>query len=179
MFMRKVIATTCLFLFMAVTSKSQSNYRVEAIDSVSKSKEQIYSDTKMFIAENWKSAKAVIQNDDKEAGLILVRAVNIQTATTVVVVTFTYDYTVKFQMKDNRYKITIDGVSCNQALWGNTPYSGCVEPCDSCDLPGYGKTGLSKSQSAQVLASLKSELSDIVVKYKAYLRSAKNNSGDW
>ncbi len=35
-------------------------------------KTHLYSATKMFIAEFWKSAKDVIQNDDKEAGIILI-----------------------------------------------------------------------------------------------------------
>ena len=45
----------------------------EKIDSVNKTKLQIYTDTKMFIAEYWKSAQNVIQNDDKDAGVILIK----------------------------------------------------------------------------------------------------------
>ena len=60
-------------------SYSQTNFQWEKIDSVNKSKAQIYSDTKMFIAEVWKSANSVIQNDDKESGLILVKGSTIKT----------------------------------------------------------------------------------------------------
>ncbi len=58
---------------ITLSSIAQVDFRWEKIDSVDKSKSQIYSDTKMAIAELWKSAQSVIQNDDKEGGMILVK----------------------------------------------------------------------------------------------------------
>lgn len=69
--MKNTISTTLLMLWCAVTF-GQINFRWEKIDSVAKSKSQIYSDTKMFIAETWKSSKSVIQNDDKENGAVFI-----------------------------------------------------------------------------------------------------------
>ena len=51
----------------------QQNFQWERTDTISKTKSQLYADTKMFIAEEWKSAQNVIQNDDKETGSILIK----------------------------------------------------------------------------------------------------------
>ena len=69
----KKIFSILLFTLSVNYLFSQTDFKWEKIDSVPKTKYQIYSDTKMFIAENWKSVQNVIQNDDKEAGLILVK----------------------------------------------------------------------------------------------------------
>ena len=57
-----------MLLICAVSLNAQTDLVYEKIDTISKNKDQIYSDTKMFIAENWKSAQSVIQND--EEGLV-------------------------------------------------------------------------------------------------------------
>lgn len=68
-------------IFIGFASFAQTNFKWEKIDSVAKTKSQLYSDTKMFIAETWKSSKDVIQNDDKEGGVLLIRGISIRTAT--------------------------------------------------------------------------------------------------
>jgi len=74
----KKLLTTIASLLIIASAFGQSTFRIERVDSVSKTKSQIYSDTKMFIAETWKSANDVIQNDDKENGMILIKGVTIQ-----------------------------------------------------------------------------------------------------
>lgn len=44
---------------------------MSVIDMPGYSKDQIYTATKIWIAENFRSAKAVIENDDKEAGRVI------------------------------------------------------------------------------------------------------------
>ena len=56
--MRKLILTS-IGIISCMIGFTQTTF--EKIDSVSKNKSQIYSDTKMFIAEYWKSSKDVIQ----------------------------------------------------------------------------------------------------------------------
>jgi hypothetical protein len=62
-----------LLLLFTLNSLAQSNFEWVKTDSIQKTKEQIYSATKMFIAETWKSSKEVIQNDDKDGGIILIK----------------------------------------------------------------------------------------------------------
>jgi hypothetical protein len=59
-------------------ANGQANFKWEVTDSSKKSASEIYSETKMFIAKTWKSSNEVIQNDDKEAGIILVKAISLQ-----------------------------------------------------------------------------------------------------
>ena len=51
----------------------------------------IYSDTKLFIGNYWKSAKDVIQNDDKEGGIILLKGIQLMNVS-YALATFTYVY---------------------------------------------------------------------------------------
>ena len=74
--MKKIILLTLVTFFNSAFS--QTDFKWDKVDSVSKNKGQIYSDTKMFIAEFWKSAQNVIQNDDKEGGMILLKGVSVQ-----------------------------------------------------------------------------------------------------
>jgi len=64
--MKKVFIVLSLCLSQIVFA--QNDFKWETIDSTFNSKDQLYSLTKTFIAEKWKSANDVIQNDDKEGG---------------------------------------------------------------------------------------------------------------
>jgi len=100
---------------------AQTNFVWEKIDSCNKTKEQIYSDTKMFIAENWVSANDVIQNDDKETGSILVKGTITQTEiVTMYSHEWVFSYTVSFLIKDNKFKIKIYNVRNSVAPSGYT-----------------------------------------------------------
>lgn len=67
--MKKVILTAISILFMTF-SYAQANFKWDKIDSIAKNKNELYSLTKMYIGETWKSAQNVIQNDDKEGGMV-------------------------------------------------------------------------------------------------------------
>ena len=103
-----------LFIFFALISyysSAQENFKWEKTDTISLDKKTIYSLTKLFISEKFKSANYVIQNDDKDAGIIVVKGA-CQKNTTFVLNDYTYSYsfTIIFRIKDNKYKITLDFV---------------------------------------------------------------------
>lgn len=107
-----------LLLSFTLNSLAQSNFEFVKTDSIQKTKEQIYSSTKMFIAETWKSSKEVIQNDDKEGGIILIKGkteINweqpISLMKTTVYHDSWYSYNVTFRMKNSKYQIKIDNVA--------------------------------------------------------------------
>jgi hypothetical protein len=170
---------TIFFMFTLLLGHAQTDFKWEKIDSVPKTKSQIYSDTKMFIAENWKSAQNVIQNDDKDAGMILLKGVNVQSRVFQMNEhKWTYSYVVKFFMKEGRYKIVIDNVTCVSAVCGayNWPL---IEACDSCEFPGYTKTSLNKERYTELLSSLKDELQRIVDKYEKSIKTPSQSNSDW
>ena len=90
-----------LFLSMAI---GQTNFKWDKIDSIQKNQNELYSITKMYIGETWKSAQSVIQNDDKEGGSILVKGLSVQSLFFQMNDhRWTFSYTVKFLFKDNKY----------------------------------------------------------------------------
>ena len=141
-----------------------------------KTKAQIYSDTKMFIAETWKSANDVIQNDDKDGGMILVKGTTIQNVSIGMSKnSFTYSYNVKFLMKENKFKILVENLNYN---------NGPTAAWDGYDLkpqevfPGLIKAGISKKVWTGLMESLKIEMQSIVDRYEKAIKLPAVK-GDW
>ena len=110
--MKKIIIIIVFFL-PSFLIFGQENFNWEKIDSTSKSKSQIYSDTKLFISEYWKSSKDVIQNDDKEGGIVLIKGTLSCFETYGLIKRhFVYSYNIKFFMKENKFRIVVDNVHC-------------------------------------------------------------------
>lgn len=153
-------------VLISVNIKAQENFKWAKTDSVTKTKSQIYSDTKMFIAKEWKSAQNVIQNDDKEAGVIIIKgATNIpvhfpmtwnENPKTKDVLFF---YTITFFVKENKYKIEIDNVY------------GTEVPCNDV-YPGKKITIIKENDYYESMYLLKSELSGIISNYDKFIKTA-------
>ncbi len=177
--MKKIFLLNMAILSFIV-EYAQTNFKWEKVDSVSKTKEQIYSDTKLFIAETWNSAQSVVQNDDKESGVILVRGEIIQTTyVQIILVKWVYSYTVKFLMKERKYKIILDNVSCKSAFWGEKPYSGCIDACDTCEFPGLWAAGINKAQYNKLLDTLKGDIQRIIDNYDVYMKKPSIVNSNW
>jgi hypothetical protein len=162
-------------------SFGQTNFKWEKTDSVAKTKEQIYSDTKMFIAEKWKSAKDVIQNDDKETGVILVKGLIEESISGTYI--FVYGYAVKFLMKENKYKIIIEDVHCEMSYnnKGGVSYS-CVDVFDGEDYKDKGAFNTSvlpKKYAIKMMTSLKADLQKVFDDYVKYIKAPSSTSGEW
>lgn len=163
---------------------SQINFEWEKTDSISKSKSQIYSDTKMFIAETWTSSKAVIENDDKEGGIILIKGNVIKSDTySMNVLDYVYGYTVTFRMKDNKYKINLDNVYCKSV---NDKFGwklSKVEPFEADNAPkmngGIMTNGLPKKKMIILMSEVKKELQSIFDSYPVYLLNTSTNKDNW
>ena len=171
----KKIKLTLVLTLISVLSFSQTDFKWEKVDSVKKDKNQIYSDTKMFIAETWKSAQNVIQNDDKEGGMILIKGMTKQTINVGMgaLVTFNYVYSVKFYFKEGKYKIVLDDVK----------YQDCGVGCDGPAWSTFGNPqdtnvgGMYKKKWEILMAQLKAELQGIVDGYEKYIQTPSANTG--
>jgi hypothetical protein len=173
--MKKIISIT-VFLFLSTISFAQTNFNWSKTDSVQKTKAQIYSDTKMFIAETWKSSKDVIQNDDKDGGMILVKGISIQHSSFQLNDhIYTYAYSVKFLFKENRYKIIIENVHCESATCAGNKWP-LVEPTDD---TSQNVGGVPSKKLAIMMESLKSELNSIVIGYEKAIKTTSAKNGDW
>lgn len=179
--MKRLIFLTILTLLINNVF-SQTNFVWEKTDSIAKNKSQIYSDTKMFIAETWKSAKAVTENDDKENGNILIKGICRKSDTySLAVYEYNFRYNVTFRMKDNKFKINIDNVYCESAHRGYEQIKK-VDPFEGDNCPemnsGWGE-GLPKKKMILLMVSLKNELQSIIDNYSQYIKSPSKNNDDW
>jgi hypothetical protein len=176
----KKLFFTAVSMFIMTISFAQDNFKWDKIDSIAKNKNEIYSLTKMFIGETWKSAQDVIQNDDKEGGMILVKGLSIQSLYYQMNDhKWTFSYTVKFLFKDNKYRIVIEDVYCQAARcaqyeWPHMPVADTY-PSEK----GLKTTGVNEERYLEVMTTLKKELQSIADGYEKYLKTPKSNNGDW
>jgi hypothetical protein len=172
--MKKIILFT--IMLFSLFGYSQKDFKWEKIDSIQKSKVELYSDTKMFIAEYWKSAKDVIQNDDKESGMILIKGiVNEDIYFQFNNHTYTYGYNVKFLFRDKKYKIIIDNVYCERAMCGVNEWP-LVEPTeDTSESSGY----VPAKKLTDLMANLKTDLQKIIDFYESKIKLINSNNEKW
>jgi|SRR5690606_6259328 len=179
--LKNVIAILCLFVFFNKSISAQENFRWEVVKVVEeKTKAQLYSQTKMFIAKNWNSANSVIQNDDKEGGNVIIKGVtSMKMRKLGVDYTYYYDYTMSFFFKDGKYKIIIDGVNCKDVLHScKTCNPLCIPPFEGSDPPfkikSFFSGGIPKDMAIAMMKKLKKELSSYIELYANYIDSAND-----
>jgi hypothetical protein len=176
--MRSIILL--LIIIFSPSIYGQTNFTWDKVDSISRNKNEIYSSTKMFISQTWNSAQDVIQNDDKDAGMILLKGLSSQSLYYQMNDhIWTFSYTVKFLMKDNKYRILIEDVYCKSARcqqyeWALMPVSD-VYPSEK----GLKLTGVSEQKYLEIMTKLKQDLQSIVDGYEKYLKTPKNTNADW
>tara|TARA_R110000803_G_C11987103_1_gene321473 strand:+ start:3110 stop:3667 length:558 start_codon:yes stop_codon:yes gene_type:complete len=168
---KKTLLTLVLVLFGFI-SFGQTDFKWDVIvDSLESDKSELYSKSKLFIAEVYKSAQNVIQNDDKEAGIILVKGATLQTLYYQLNIhKWTFSYSIKFLVKDNKCRIIIEGVYCSDARvgihdWPLMPVSNTYP-----ESKGLRITGLNKKRYSLLMMKLKEELQLTVDLYAAYVK---------
>lgn len=182
--MTKLLALPILLLLSThVLAQNQYSWDV-VIDSLDGSKTELFSKSKMFVAENWKSATDVIKNEDREAGLLLVKGktpISILQNGGFVTVTHTFDHTVKIYHKDGRcrIKVSTDGESSVRADPPATMGSWKTIADISQPFLGVWKQGLTKNGYAEIQERLSKELELTVKSYEAYMRTIHVVEDDW
>lgn len=94
-----------------ITSNEFPNY--QGVVSVErKTASELYTQIKLFIVENFKSANDVIQLDDKESGVLVVKGI-IPVTIKIMIGTYTYSMYInfKFETKDGRFRYTAETTS--------------------------------------------------------------------
>ncbi len=102
---------TLILLFPALCYCQNQDFKFIKIDSVSGSKSDLYSKSKIWIADNFRSTKDVLQMDDKDAGHIVVRTLFKTVAKGGFGNSIGYDYVnfkISIDIKDGKYRIVID-----------------------------------------------------------------------
>lgn len=181
--MKKQLIFVCVIGMMAVQSIGQTNFKWDKVDSVNKTKSQIYSDTKMFIAQTWKSAQDVIQNDDKETGSILIKGSTKQSITYgVSPYNYFYNYTITFLMKDNKVRIILENVTCsNMFITGSNVTVSCLPTFEGENYPNTesSMSNLSKKKQRELMFNLKNDLQLIVDSYTKSVKAPSVLTKEW
>jgi hypothetical protein len=178
--------TLILFIALSFGVKSQTSFVWDFADTTSRTKTQLYSDIKLFVASYWKSANNVIQNDDKEAGVILLKGSHTKTVRFMMVdYVYTYGYMITFKMKDNKFKIVLDNVGCADAYCTATNSSTLqkIEPfTDPKNCPPTGTfeaPGPPARKVVEMMDGLNNDLYTIVIDFMKFMKVQKTKKDEW
>ena len=168
-----------LMIFMTTFLHSQVNYEWQIKDSLKLTKSEIYSTTKQFIGITWKSSKDVIQNDDQDAGVILLKGLTIpiQFMQAGATYSYTYSYDVIFKMKDGKYFLTINNVKCHSTVGSSFDNKFFIEPHENANCEYSTKKFGEKCN--YLMSELKLQLQNMADSYVKYLNSETSSDGDW
>lgn len=182
--MKKTIITLVCTLIYIMSAYAQEPVASETKE-VEATKSQLFSFTKMFVSDKWQNANNALVNADEELGVIQVSS---ETEKGVkqgmgMGCVYDYSYTVRFRIKDNKYRVEIYDVRCTKAQqvgMGSKydvpllEYFEGDEPKAKTQSMGKGAT---KKQAKQVMDDLRAEFSEIISTYSKYI--ASNNNDDF
>lgn len=180
--MKKFTITIACALLAIASAFAQEPVASETKD-VTASKSQLFSFTKMFVADKWQNANNALVNADEELGVIQVSSdteKGIKQGMGLGCV-YDYSYTVRFRIKDNKYRVEIYDVRCTKAeqvgLGSNydvplLEYFEGDEPKAKTQSMGKGAT---KKQAKQIMDDLRAEFNEIIDAYSKYIESNSND----
>lgn len=177
--MKKLILLLSLLVFSISYGNAQTDFKWDRIDSIAKSKEQLYSDTKLFLAEKWNNSKAVIQVDDKAEGIIAIKGTYTYSYMSGVLKRFVYSYSIKFMFKDGKVRVVIDNVT-GQLFAGGTDMGSVLVSDSYPEENGKTKTGgVREAHFLEIMAGLKSHIQGIVDLYLQEIKKPSKQGSDW
>ncbi len=168
-----------LFLLIGVDTLAQQNdYEYSRTIENELNKSLNYSNSKSFIATYWNSAKNVIQNDDKETGIVLIKAkvdfsCNMGMGLKNV---YTYEYIATYRMKDSKCRLDINNIRCikaKQVGFGVPQDIPLIQPYKG-DTPQKLKKmgkGMSKKKADELMLDIDNHFSEILESYEKYMNS--------
>ena len=130
-------------------------------------KDQIYNQVKIYIAENFKSAKAVIEHDDKESGTLIGNGIikyPCEGFDCVAKGDWKVHFTMRVDTKDEKFRVTFS----NLMLSWPARY----------DSLGYHKAHEGPVWQRSEAKKIRPELLRIAVQIKAYIKDSKGKD-DW
>ena len=179
----KTVLFVAICLFASLTNRAQE-FKFEKIIESGKNKTELYSNTKMFVADCWSSAQDVVQNQDDTAHTIQIKATQLfgSKASMGFGNIYIYKYTVKFQAKDNKCRIQIYDIECTDAYQyglGTEVKIPKIQPCTG-DNPNQttkkmGK-GISKKKAVELMQDLKAFFNSIIGSYEKQLEEIADDN---
>jgi hypothetical protein len=164
-------------MFLAFFTNAQSDFKWDVRDSVALSKDEIYSKVKEFVGVTWKSAQDVIQVDDKDGGMVLIKGIDVQEMNYQMNEhRWTFGYTIKFMFKDQMWRIVIENVSNTSARAGT--YDWPILPITfTYPEKGYRETSLKEDRFLELMGNVYTSLQGIIDSFEAEINQM--NTDDW
>ena len=106
--MKKILVVCMLFLAVSIQAQDPLSFeKIIQVDSIKK--DAIYNGMKEWVGMNFKSAKNVIEIDDKEAGILIIKSVTDYSIKNLQLSCYEgyHHFTIKFQVKDGRFKASV------------------------------------------------------------------------
>jgi len=109
-----------VFLGGCASLETRNQYPIDNIENIIESKQnrnQLYSSIKIRISENYSNAKAIIDYEDKDSGVIVIKGKELFSTWYM---TARLDYWVKIEIKDNKVRYSINnfhGYWYNNGEW--------------------------------------------------------------
>lgn len=123
-----LVLAGCINMPTRVPAKESSIENV--IDVPGYNKAQIYAATKIWIAESFHSAKAVIQDEDKDAGRIIghanvayVCSLDASTCEAIASAGYRFNFIMRLDMKDGKVKMTLTQMMVSGPQFSGYPLS--------------------------------------------------------
>lgn len=147
----------------------------QVVDVPDKSKNQLFSNAKVWMANTFVSSKDVIQSEDKEAGDIIGKGFTKVYFKSIVTIERNDYFTIQIDVKDNKYRCKIHDIiitSNGADLGGNF---GSVPKTSFTDEQligkllgknGLGMYGLTKNQIKNLLSSIDTRTKEIMISLK-------------
>ena len=153
----KTILILLMTLFgLPIFSQVKSEYeRIYENDTCKQS--YLYSKSKMYIADVFKSANNVIQNDDPSFGSLICKG-------NVSVSNYYFSFTLKIRVKDGASKITVTDISNTFA-----PYKYATLEINN--FRGLFRDNLTEKQYNEIMERLNKELESIIGSYYRHMDS--------
>lgn len=168
--MNKIIPLVSIFILSACASNQSYNYATETQRNPSKvieipgyAKDKIFSSSKMWIAENFKSAKSVIEYENKDEGVLIGNGVINYPCEGFECVgkgAWTVPFTMKIEVKDQKIRTSFSNIQLSM------PATAGMYAAPSTTIPAVASEDVNK-----ITAKLLKFGDDI----KSYIDSGKSN----
>lgn len=156
----KKLKLILFILILSFKSNAQNNFKWETSGSIDKNKNEIYPFIKSYIHTTWYTTKDIIQRENKDSGIIVVKSgfkyvIKLFKSTSIVY----YNYNLLFSIKGDKIKIRIDNVVCEKIIVNDdikyvVPL---IQPFEGNNFPNV-ESNITMEKQLYIMKTLKSDL---------------------
>ena len=187
--MKRLMVVIAMFFYVDIIAQNnidsiyKGNFKWESIDTINKTKDEIYTLSKVFISSMFNEPDRVIKVDDKESGIIIIKGKLTIMGIAGWFITggdYYYNFTLSLYIKDNKYKIIIEDVNYDKTILSYKIYNNKIQPFENGNYPSIiNNAKLDKKHLDIMMSELKMKLASIIISYSKDVRKIANTKDDW